>query len=61
MFNKKIIIDKMNRIRNKLHKTETSEVCKVSLPCFDDKRYILDDDIIVSLIFIKIYGENKSN
>ena len=35
----------MNRIRNKLHKTETSEVCKVSLPFFDDKRYILDDDI----------------
>ena len=45
MFNKKIIIDKMNRIRNKLHKTETSEVCKVPLPCFNDKRYILDDDI----------------
>ena len=43
--NKKIIRDKMKRIQSKLHKIGTYEVCKISLSCFDDKRYILDDGI----------------
>ena len=33
----------MKRIQNKLHKIGTYQVFKISLPCFDDKRYILDD------------------
>ena len=41
LFNKKIIRDKMKRIQSKLHKIGTYEVCKISLSCFDDKRYIL--------------------
>ena len=45
LFNKKIIRDKMKRIQSKLHKIGTYEVCKISLSCFDDKRYILDDGI----------------
>ena len=35
----------MKRIQSKLHTTGTYNVCKISLSCFYDKRYILDDDI----------------
>ena len=35
----------MKRIQSKLHKIGTNEVCKTSLSCFDDTRYILDDGI----------------
>ena len=35
----------MKKIQGKLHKIGTYDVCKISLPCFDDKRYILDDGI----------------
>ena len=33
------------KIQGKLHKIGTYDVCKISLSCFDDKRYILDDGI----------------
>ena len=42
---KKIMRHKMKRIQSKLHRTGTYEVCKISLSCFDDKRYILCDGI----------------
>ena len=42
---KKIIRDKMKRIQSKLHKIRTYEVCKISLSCFVDKRYLLDNGI----------------
>ena len=35
----------MKKIQGKLHKIGTYDVCKISLSCFDDKRYILDDGI----------------
>ena len=35
----------MKRIKSKLHKIGICNVCKVSLSCFDDKRYISDDGI----------------
>ena len=35
----------MKRIQSKLHRISTCYVCKISLSCFDDKRYILDDSI----------------
>ena len=35
----------MKRIQSKYHKIGTYDICKISLPCFDDKRYILDDGI----------------
>ena len=36
---------KDKRIRRKLHRVGTYDVCKISsLSCFDYKRYILDDD-----------------
>ena len=43
LFNKKVIRHNMKRIQSKLHRIETYNVCKISLSCFDDKRYVLDD------------------
>ena len=45
LFNKKIIRHNMKRIQSKLHKIGTYDVCKISLSCFDDKRYVLDDGV----------------
>ena len=45
LFNKKVIRHNMRRIQSKLHRVGTSGVCKISLSCFDDKRYILDDGV----------------
>ena len=45
LFNKKIIKNKMKRIRAKQHKIGTYEVDKISLSCFDDKRQVLDDGV----------------
>ena len=35
----------MNRIQSKQHRVGTYDVYKISLSCFDDKRYVLDDGI----------------
>ena len=35
----------MKRIQIKLHRIGTYDICKISLPCFGDKRYILDNGI----------------
>ena len=35
----------MRRIQSKKHKLGTYEIDKVSLSCFDDKRFVLDDGI----------------
>ena len=45
LFNKKIIKNKMKKIRAKQHKIGTYEVDKISLSCFDDKRQVLDDGV----------------
>ena len=45
LFNKKIIRHKMKRIQSKKHKLGTYEIDKISLSCFDNKRYVLDDGI----------------
>ena len=45
LFNKKIIRHKMKRIQIKKHKLGTYEIKEISLSCFDDKRYVLDDGI----------------
>ena len=45
LFNKKIIRHKMKRIQSEQHKLGTYEIDKISLSCFDDKRYVLDDGI----------------
>ena len=35
----------MKRIQSKKHKLGTYEIDKISLSCFDNKRYVLDDEI----------------
>ena len=45
LFNEKIIRHKMKRIQSKKHKLGTYEIDKISLSCFDDKRYMLDNGI----------------
>ena len=45
LLNKKVIRHKMNRIQAKKHKIGTYEIDKISLSCFDDKRFVLEDGI----------------
>ena len=53
LFNEKFISHKMKRIQSKKHKLGTHEVKKISLSCFDDKRYVLDDGIRTLAYFHK--------
>ena len=53
LFNEKIIRHKMKRIQSKKHKLATYEIDKISLPYFDDKRYVLDDGIHTLAYFHK--------
>ena len=53
LFNKKIIRHKMKRIQSKKHKLGTYEIDKISLSCFDNKRYVLDDGICTLAYFHK--------
>ena len=66
LFNKNMIRHKMKRIQSILHRIGTYDICKISLSCFDDKIYILDDWLIISQIklskinkFDKINNMNK--
>ena len=43
----------MKRIQAKKHKIGTYEIDKISLSCFDDKRYVLDDGIHTLAYFHK--------
>ena len=40
LFSKKLLRHKMKRIQSKLHKIGIYDVYKITLSCFDDKRYI---------------------
>ena len=53
LFKKKIIIHKIKRIQSKKHKLGIYEINKISLSCFDDKRYVLDDGIYTLAYFHK--------
>ena len=53
LFNKKIIRHKMKIIQSKKHKLGTYEIDKISLSCFEDKRYVLDDGIRTLAYFHK--------
>ena len=59
LFNKKVIRHKTKRIQAKKHKIGTYEIDKISLSCFDDKRYVLDDDVNTLAYFHK--DSNKCN
>ena len=54
LFNKCFVRHKIKRIQSKLHKIGTYKACKISLSCFDDKRYILDGGINSLAYFHKI-------
>ena len=43
--NKNLTRHEMKRIQSKLHRIGTYDVCKISLACFDNKWYILNDGI----------------
>ena len=43
----------MKRIQAKKHKTGTYEIDKISLSCFDDKRFVLDDGVHTLAYFQK--------
>ena len=43
----------MKIIQAKKHKIGTYEIDKISLSCFDDKRYVLDDEIHTLACFHK--------
>ena len=43
----------MKRIQSKKHKLGTYEANKISLSCFGDKRYVLDDGIYTLAYFYK--------
>ena len=53
LFNKKVVRHNMKKIQNKLHEIGTYDVFKISLSCFDDKRYVLDDGINALAYFHK--------
>ena len=48
---KQIIRQKMKRIQSKKHKLGTCEIDKISLSCFHDKGYMLDDGICTLAYF----------
>ena len=51
--NKKVVRHKMKRIRSKLNKIGSYDINKISLSCFDDKRYVLDDGVNTLAYFHK--------
>ena len=53
LFNEKIIRHKMKRLQSKKHKLGAYEIDKISLSCFDDKIYVLDDGICTLAYFHK--------
>ena len=67
LFNKKMIRHKMKRIQAKKHKIGSYEIDKISLSCFDDKRFVLDNGVYTLSYFHKDCNkkcdknENKNN
>ena len=53
LFNKKVIRHNLKRIQSKLHRIGTYNVCKISLSCFEDKGYVLDDGVNTLAYFLK--------
>ena len=50
----------MKRIQSKKHELGTYEIEKISLSCFDDKRYVLDD-WIRTLVYFHKYSVTSCN
>ena len=56
LFNKKVIRHKMKIIQSELHRLGTYKLNKITLSCFDDKRFVLDDGINTLAYFHKDVG-----
>ena len=50
----------MKRIQAKKHKIGTYEINKISLSCFDDKRFVLDDKVDTLSYFHNDCNKNKN-
>ena len=59
LFNKKVVRHKMKRIQSKLHEIGTYDINKISLNCFNDKRFVLDDGIKTLAYFHKDIDINR--
>ena len=59
IFNKKVMRHKMKRIQSKLHEIGTYDLNKISLSCFDDNIYVLDDGINTLAYFHKDISYQK--
>ena len=59
LFNEKITRCKMRRIQSKKQKLGTYEIDKISLSCFDDKWYVLDDGIHTLACFYRDSATNR--
>ena len=53
LFKKKVLRHKMKRIQSKKYEIGTYKINKISLSCFDDKRFVLDDGIHTLPYFYK--------
>ena len=51
LFNKKVVRHKMRTNQSKKYKIRTYEVNKILLSCFDNKRFVLDNDIYTLAYF----------
>ena len=51
----------MKRIQAKKHKIGTYEIHKISLSCFDDKRFVLDDGVHTLAYFHKDCNKKGNN
>ena len=59
LFNKKVMRHRMKRIQSKLHEIGTYDLNKISLSCFDDNIYVLDDGINTLAYFHKDISYQK--
>ena len=59
LFIKKVLRHKIRRIKSKKHKLGTYEIIKISLSCFDDKRFVLNDKIHTLPYFHKDLKNHK--
>ena len=53
LFNKNVARHDMKRIQSKSHELGNYDVHKISLSCFDDKRYVLNDGVSTLAYFHK--------
>ena len=53
LFNKEVLRHEMRRIQRKKHKLGIYEVDQISLSCFDDKRFVLNNGIHTFAYFHK--------